>query len=497
MKKLMIATAAAALAGSVFAVPEVYDFKASVKHMYLKHISLSTKLLDGTKWSGKVYQKFVKGASLKGYLVQDVDGATSRVLGDNQTATGFDYGANRAFLVVMNSSAEAAFKQPKILPAVIDAKFIDTNFKKNHMASTGLAEGYLYVGGDAIAPVRPQLDFTMAEMDDNGNIVDVPVSRGAEPPLPDGAAGDQVVPGMVAISDYVWTSVYLFGRYNGPNWYKTGNQGLFFGPYDAFETKWNNTLPTDLQRAQAAGGVSFYHDTWMNGAGFGKYLVPTPSTVKEGDLCCGLTPDTTVTLYRAVLSQITGAALKGGIFICTDNGVDADPANKDYRFFDQWLGGRDAWDAQFYSSRLVPALGDELDFEGDKWQFDLWQDGFFEQETTDVAAGTWSITRVTTKFFGNKGAYEKYGELTNAEIAALALENEDFDPETASYEAANGLLWLEWLVGSLKAATLSLDPKATFIDGVEIYEYNALKQVGKLPVVTPQFAKYYGLADWE
>ena len=47
MKKLMIATLGLAVAGSVFGTPEVFDYKASVKHMYLKEVKIKTANFSG------------------------------------------------------------------------------------------------------------------------------------------------------------------------------------------------------------------------------------------------------------------------------------------------------------------------------------------------------------------------------------------------------------------------------------------------------------------
>ena len=60
-------------------------------------------------------------------------------------------------------------------------------------------------------------------------------------------------------------------------------------------------------------------------------------------------------------------------------------------------------------------------------------------------------------------------------------------------EVAEGL---EHLVGSIKGAILKLQPTATWLNGAEIYMAPASVKGKNLPVVTPQFAEYYGLADW-
>ena len=435
MKKLMIATLGLAVAGSVFGAPQVFDYKASVKHMYLKEVKIKT-----ANFSGIVYQKYAKSASLKGYLIMDADGVTSPTITAADpfpsTAPAFDYGRNRGFLVVQNSKAEAKVRAPKILPAVLDAKWIDTQFKKAHKASSGMAEGTLFVGGDSVACVRTQLDVI------GGVITD----RGTAPAAP--AAN---TPGMSAYADYVWTSIYLFGQFNGPNWFKTGA----VSPFDVFEAAWDANLPTGLQIDWASKlPVNYYHDTWMNGAGIGKYAVPTETT---GDLCCGLTETTT---SEIVLDTLTGN-LKGGLFLCTENGIDA--KNTAYSWFDG-----EAWEDQFNCARLDVAAT----FAPDAWQNDMWNDGAVEQETTDVIYGSWSI-KWNRKFYNAKGGVAR--DLTDDEVRLIV-------------PAVNTLpLW-----GAIKGAALKLNKSANLYDGTEIYVKSASNRFA-LPMVTPQFATYYGL----
>lgn len=486
MKKLMFASAAMALVGGAFGAPLVYDYKASVKHLYLK--SVTVKLANRTT---KVYQKFQKSSSLKGYLIQDFDGATSptiqtaKGITQNTPATSADYGRNRSFLVVLNPGAEADYRLPKILPACLEAKFLDTNFSAKKVAKTGLAEGILYAGGDAIKGVRPQIDDVFDGSMQQPNLV----ARTADfwtQTLPDAQK-----PGMVAYADYVWTSVYLFGRYNGPNWYAQDNgAGAKVIPFPDFEYAWDQNLPTALMRNvdQATGGVdansdgnitksdifNYFHDTWLNGTGFGKYFIPGDTVA--GDVCCGL--DKVTTSYTPVLDTLSGNA-KGGLFICTENGIDATPAVVGtYDFFD---GDMHRWEDQFISYRLETATT----YPADGWQNDLWQDGAVDQATTDVISGTWSI-KYNKKFFATKNPI--YRAVTVPEVQVLTG-----NPDATGVEVAEGL---EVLVGSIKGAVLKLQPTATWLNGAEIYMAPATVKGKNLPVVTPQFAEYYGLADW-
>lgn len=79
MKKLMIATLGLAVAGSVFGTPVVYDYKATVKHTYLKEANVK---FPGVTNKVKLYLKKAKSSSLKGYLIQDVDRQTKKAASD-------------------------------------------------------------------------------------------------------------------------------------------------------------------------------------------------------------------------------------------------------------------------------------------------------------------------------------------------------------------------------------------------------------------------------
>lgn len=64
MKKLMIASLAACAVSGAFAAPLVYDYKASVKHMYEKIQKVG---------NFNYYVKYVKSSKLQGYFIQDKD----------------------------------------------------------------------------------------------------------------------------------------------------------------------------------------------------------------------------------------------------------------------------------------------------------------------------------------------------------------------------------------------------------------------------------------
>lgn len=439
MKKLMFAAVGAVVAGGAFAAggfPLTYDYKASVKHMYLKEVKVGGTL---------VYQKYVKSASLKGYLIMDDEGATSASytgLADNTGVYTADQGRNRGFLVVQNSKAESKLRFPKILPAVMDAKWIDTKFAKNHNATTGLAEGTLFVGGDNILAIREKYEIPAAGHILNATALTAPAAN---------------TPGLSAIADYAWTSIYLFGQFNGPNWFQTSG----VSPMDAFEQAWDANLPVGIATWNNATTpktvVNFYHDTWMNGAGVGKYGTPDP----VGDLCCGLVKVN----QNRIVTQLSGN-LKGGIFLCTENGIGVNSAA--YNWFDG-----EAWEDQFACCReeVSGTLLGTFITAGDKWQNDLWQDGALEQETTDVCYGTWQI---------------KYNASFLSKIAV--------ELSTDQLRTINPVVGTEALWACINGAALKLNKNATLFDGTEIYNKTSAQRFN-VPVVTPSFAKYYSLAN--
>ena len=486
MKKLMFAAAAAVMTSGAFAAPLVYDYKASVKHLYLKSITISSGDYKGRH----VYQKFQKSTSLKGYLIMDQDGVTSPTINAAERArfqyNGFDYGRNRGFLVVINPKAHSSVRHAKILPAVLDAKWLDTAFTKNHTATSGLAEGTLYVGGDAVAPVRQQLDLIGGTVVGRNDGADPAVNLAPAVPVA-GTADATGVPGMVAAADYLWTSIYLFAGstqadafYNGPNWFQR-NRGAANAnsPFGAFEYAWDINLPLGLRTGWVAVGeegenlyaknvINFYHDTWMNGAGFGKWT----SAPAQGHQCCGL--DWTTGGQDLTLESLSGN-LKGGLFLCTENGIEDIPT--EYRWFDTPAHlGCQGWEDQFNTARLEDGSGL---FGSDAWQNDLWQDGFMEQETTDVISGTWSI-KLNTKFYAEKNPIYR-------PVSAEFIER--YFPNTDGRRAIVDT----WLWGAINGAALKLDSSVTLYDGTEIYNKTS-DQRANVPMLTPQFVDYYRLA---
>ena len=140
MKKLMIAAAAAALAGATFA-GNVFEYKASVKYTNLKKTSAT---IQGDRVTG--YIKVLKTASLTGFLVADPD----------CPCTVYQQLPKNGMLVIQNKSAKSGVK---MLPANLLVQVCQTAAKKY------LAEGYLFAGKGNIAPV----DAMQAQAQNFGN----------------------------------------------------------------------------------------------------------------------------------------------------------------------------------------------------------------------------------------------------------------------------------------------------------------------------------------
>ena len=160
MKKLIIAAAAVALMGGVFAAP-VYSYKASVKYTDLK--KLKTIRFEGTTYTGTFYIKVLKTASLTGYFVADP-----------HCPCELPDAAKNGMLVIENKSAKSGVK---LLPANLYVQICQT------AATKFLAEGYLFAGKGAIA-----------------------AAAATAPEQGTGGWGD----------DQYWTTVKLFGAYNTP-----------------------------------------------------------------------------------------------------------------------------------------------------------------------------------------------------------------------------------------------------------------------------------------
>lgn len=333
MKKLMIATLGLAVAGSVFGATEtvVYDYKATVKHTYLKEATVTVPNVTVPGASSttkvKVYLKKAKSSSLKGYLIQDVDKQTKKAAGDVQPK-------NRCYLVVLNRSAEKDYRYVRILPGIIDASWYSSKALTGYNRKTSVAaQGYLYLGGDMTdetslkgatftGVTAGSLGATYKERQFIGSIQ---------------TSGSKLAQG---IDDYFFTSCYLFGKYNQPDW--------------SFDT----------DGASSVQYRWFFADAWLNGAGLGK-----ASYSSEG--CCGRTG------AGYVLDSLTGN-LKAGLYLCGLSGATAPEHNYLYVF------GEQIW-AENWKNAVSGAPHAN--------QADTWADGELDLGTTDVGYGTWSIKR--------------------------------------------------------------------------------------------------------
>lgn len=335
MKKLMIATLGLAVAGSVFGTPVVYDYKATVKHTYLKEAKISG-------YSEKLYLKKAKSSSLKGYLIQDVDTETTKARGDVQRK-------NRCYLVVLNRSAEKDYRYVRILPGIIDASWYSSKDVSGKKKLSVAAQGYLYLGGDMTgAPVGATFSATGETMDFINREL-LPGATYAQRAFTSSLQSNSSL--AVGIDDYFFTSCYLFGQYNQPDW------------------------NFDTDGASSVQYRWFFADAWLNGAGLGKASYSSKA-------CCGRKT------AGYVLDSLTGN-LKAGLYLCGLSGSDV---NHDYLYVfgeqiwsESWKSSASSWRDPDDNTRANTA--------------DTWADGQLDLGTTDVGYGTWSIKR-NAKFAG-------------------------------------------------------------------------------------------------
>jgi len=298
MKKLMIATLGLAVAGSVFGDPVVYDYKATVKHTYLKEatVTVSTALVPGGTHTSKakVYLKKAKSSSLKGYLIQDVDTQTTKAASSDIQRK------NRCYLVVLNRSAEKDYRYVRILPGIIDASWYSSKALTGYNRKTSVAaQGYLYLGGDMTdAAGLDGATFTGTGTEDTLYSIERVIGVGNYAQRVFISSLQSGNPLKQGIDDYFFTSCYLFGKYNQPDWNfeKDGASSVDY--------RW------------------FFADAWLNGAGLGK-----ASYSSEG--CCGRTE------AGYVLDSLTGN-LKAGLYLCGLSGTTAPEHNYLYVFGEQF-----------------------------------------------------------------------------------------------------------------------------------------------------------------
>lgn len=398
MRKLLIASLAAAAAGSAFATPLVYDYKASVKHFYEKEARS-----NGTA----IYVKYVKSAKLQGFFIQDVDGTTTLANSDLSTGNvGTGTGAQsekRGFLVLMNKSAEKSFRHPKIMPAQLDVKTATTSVtgSGSTIKTKVVAEAYFYAGPFASCPDWAIVwDATYDTATDylfyyNSTAAAVPANATRSY----GTAG---------------STLYLFGQHNTYN--------RFIG-FDSTAPDNDHLFPSAVQTT----GIYAFGDAWMNGAGFGKGSGTTT-------LCCG---------WGAVdggFGTLSGN-LKGGLFLCSISGR---PANTGLGFFTLGLEDVFADDVALAIGRVAQGEDYTIADEGDQY---LWADGDIAMATTDAVSGTWTL-KPRSSF--------NPATLTANEIAWLNAINAAGVLDTDNTLAAGAETCLE-VVSYIKAASQSLE----------------------------------------
>ena len=345
MKKLMIATVAAATVGGAFAAPLVYDYKATVKHTYAKEYAAKD-----------LYLKTQKSSTLKGYLIQDYDAEIQRA--GNATITKDDVQpANRCFLVVKNGSAEKDYRFVRIVPGIIEAEWYTakalstgTTIGKTYKGSLN-AQGYLYLGGEMVSTLVGQTFVAGTATDteltsDVANYTSAAQMRNFVNSLQTSKAL------TIGIDDYFFTSCYLFGQYNQPDW----NFDASCGCASTWKYRW------------------FFGDAWMNGAGFGKASYNSKMTA-----CCGRGTKT----GGLTIDSLSGN-LKAGLYLCSVSGSDILHTSN----------GTSYWEDQLWVDGVTDATCTRTT-DLHKYAKDTWADGNLDLATTDVGYGTWSIKRNT------------------------------------------------------------------------------------------------------
>lgn len=392
MKKLMLTAAAMAIVGSASAVT-VYDYRATIRHPNLREVNVT---VGGTQY--KVYTKYVASTTLNGYLIQDEQatlnggredpaimnaGGIATITGQVGVGNGVVQPENRCFLVAMNRAA-GRYAYPRIVPGVLEAKWWNPNFRE---AGSVPVQAYLWLGGEVIAATDRAIGITGADQDnvfqvfghkgwaavnanpgEFHNLAFGTTALGVEGPANFPVAGALAAPygnAGARISNYAFTSEYLFGQFN---------------------------------QKPGAGGQRFA-DCWLNGAGFGQ------SGSWDGGYCCGWV----IQGAGMSINNLQGN-LKGGISLCSVNGENWTHARLPYgRPTNQADGNARAWsrfDRQLWGDwddqrSAEGGVGGAFDAPADPNQIgranfnDLWVDGPFELGTTDCASGQFSLRRIT------------------------------------------------------------------------------------------------------
>jgi len=360
MKKIMIAAAAMAIVGSASAVT-VFDYRATVRHPYLREVSVT---VGGVQYN--VYTKYLTSTTIRGYLIQDeeatLNGGRETAVSAGAGGTAFITGPvtvpqpeNRCFLVAINQAA-GRYTYPRIIPGIIEAKFWNPQFRAGNSVPV---QAYLWLGGELAATAVPSIGAQgvdgLGAFQVFGHKNAVALANGtiaAEGPATFPVAGNLAAYGNAGakISSYAFTSEYLFGQFN-----------------------------------QKAGNATAFADCWLNGAGFGQ------AGAWDGGECCGWA----TSAAGMSINNLQGN-LKGGLRLCSLNGEQrmhqilpfgdalAAAGRAQSRFDRQLWGDYDD----------LNALGGAFAGVRADW-VDLWTDGPLELGTTDCASGSFSLRRVT------------------------------------------------------------------------------------------------------
>lgn len=348
MKKLMILAATAAIAGVASAV-EVYDYRSSVKHTYLRERAFN---VGGARQN--IYVKYTKSSTLTGYLVQDYVLGQDGVLDDSAAAISRNdlQPGNRCFLVVQNRSAEARFRFPRIIPGVIEAKWYNSNVVTT--PSSFPAQGIIYLGGEILTGAYAGTTFNALD-----GIVYAPGRTFADWQRRRtcnlaGVWAANVKTATIGIDDYWFTSCFLFGMYNQPSW--------------------------------RGAVLEEFSDAWMNLAGLGRARF-----FNDIETCCGQ-----ATGNAGVVLDTLNGSVKAGFYLCSENG---DNSAHTYLGFRHGFVEDQLWlDALTNDDTIDPGVADGVTYAPNGvflQKIDLWTDGNLDTRSTDVGYGTFTLRRTT------------------------------------------------------------------------------------------------------
>lgn len=310
MKKLLFAAAAVATIGAAEAA-NVADYKATVKCVYMKQ-------LKGIKINGQSvspYLKYVGVTSMNGYVVY----------GDcacNDLNDLVDIKYSPAYLIVR--SFAQTDNQPKIFPADLLIKMIDTRLGTAGDTDMIGAEGYLFAGAGKGSTFNNWDAFLWSHFD-NGTLGYNDPHTMSDLFTADGQHNINHFgrPSFKGVAPWMSNYSYSFG-------FGSYATRLLFGQYNDADT------------------TGYFLDSWLDHAGFG-----TAQWDFEPGGC-------ELDQFGTCLEKLAGYLI-GGEFICHPNGYGYEPG-KDWEWFrcNTWVGTTDVVAGYWSMKKNHTAFGTEL-----------------------------------------------------------------------------------------------------------------------------------------